>query len=164
LSNSVVEIRVERKHIVSETPPRPAGGRAGLVFAGLRLPGIAALVLGVFALFFPHSFHDTFPLGRGWLADDPYSEHILRDAGGLYLGAAVLLLGLPVRCPTGIRRLVLMSWLVSAIPHTIYHIVAHTTLPAVDRYAEVGLLAILTIVPFAALVTGNLNTAQLDSR
>jgi hypothetical protein len=130
---------------VSETPPQPAGAR--LVFAGLRLPGLAALVLGIFALLVPGWFHDTFPLGRGWLRDDPYSEHMLRDVGGLYLGAAVLMLGLPVRCPTRARRLVLVSWLVSAVPHTVYHVVVHSTLPTGDRITEVGLLAVLIAVP-----------------
>lgn len=143
---------------MSETPPRPAGG-ARLVFAGLRLPGVAAFVLGVFALFFPRWFHDTFPLGRGWLREDPYSEHILRDVGGLYLGAAVLLLGLSVRCPTRVRRLVLVSWLVSAVPHMIYHTVAHSRLPTGDRITEVGLLAVVIAVPFAAVLTGDVGTA-----
>jgi hypothetical protein len=144
---------------VSETPPRPAVGRARLVFAGLRLPGLAALVLGAFALFFPQSFHDSFPLGRGWLSEDPYSDHVLRDVGGLYLGAAVLLLGLPVRSPTRIRRLVLVSWLVSAVPHMVYHIVAHSTLSAGDLITEVGLLAVLVAVPAAAAIAGDVDPA-----
>jgi len=54
----------------------------------------SAFGVGVQAEFFPRSFYDDFPLGRGWVAmDGRYNEHLIRDVGALNLALLVLTIG-----------------------------------------------------------------------
>ena len=66
--------------------------------------GVIQGVLGLYALFFPRSFYEDFPLGLGWVEALPaYNEHLLTDFGGLFLTTAVILLAAvgPARAALG---------------------------------------------------------------
>ena len=62
---------------------------------------VTAAVVGTWAAAFPMSFYNDFPgFRRGWVSTlSPYSEHLIRDVGALYLALLVLsiLLLVPVR-------------------------------------------------------------------
>jgi hypothetical protein len=54
---------------------------------GVDRLALSAAFVGAWALAAPRSFYDSFPdLGRHWVViTGPYSEHFVRDVGGLYL-------------------------------------------------------------------------------
>ncbi len=85
--------------------------------------GLVQLFDGLYASISPRGFYDDFPFGRGWVADYPqYSEHLVRDVGGLFLGTGVLLL---LAAAWMRRRVVLaavVSFLMFAVPHTTFHL------------------------------------------
>jgi hypothetical protein len=102
----------------SRVPDRFAGVlRAGLV-------GLATLqaVDGIYALIAPRSFYDDFPFGRGWVAALPeYSEHLVRDVGGLFLATAVVLLAAAIYLERRLVAVALISFLAFSLPHSIFH-------------------------------------------
>jgi hypothetical protein len=52
----------------------------------------------------------------------PYSEHFVRDVGGLYLALLVVTLAALVR-PDAMRlRLAGLAWSAFAVPHALFHI------------------------------------------
>ena len=60
----------------------------------LWILAFSAFGVGVQAEFFPRSFYDDFPFGRGWVAmDGRYNEHLIRDFGALNLALLVLTIG-----------------------------------------------------------------------
>ena len=67
--------------------------RRGLLRAILLTLAIPQGVLGLWALFAPHSFYSDFPSGTdGWVhVLGPYDEHLVTDVGGLFVALAVLL-------------------------------------------------------------------------
>lgn len=102
----------------SRVPARFAGAfRAGLI-------GLGALqgVNGLYALIAPRSFYEDFPFGRGWVAALPeYSEHLVRDVGGLFLATAVVLLAAAVYLERRLVAIALISFLAFSLPHSIFH-------------------------------------------
>lgn len=102
----------------SRVPDRFAGAfRAGLV--GL---GTLQAVNGLYALIAPRSFYEDFPFGRGWVAALPqYSEHLVRDVGGLFLATAVVLLAAAIYLERRLVAVALISFLAFSLPHSIFH-------------------------------------------
>ena len=89
-----------------------------LIFrAGLwALAGIQALD-GLYALFAPRSFYDDFPLGRGWVAALPgYSEHLVRDVGGLFLATGAVLLAAAWTLERRLAIVAAASFLLFSVP------------------------------------------------
>ena len=63
----------------------PSRHRTAIRVVLFSLAGLQ-IVDGLYALFAPVSFYEDFPLGRGWVELLPaYSEHLVRDVGGLFL-------------------------------------------------------------------------------
>ena len=59
--------------------------------ACLALMCVYTLSIGATAAFAPHTFYDDFPFLAHWVDRlPPYNEHLVTDAGELYLGFAVL--------------------------------------------------------------------------
>jgi len=102
----------------SRVPDRFAGVfRAGLV--GL---GTLQAVNGLYALIAPRSFYDDYPFGRGWVAALPqYSEHLVRDVGGLFLATAVVLLAAAVYLERRLVAVALIAFLAFSLPHSTFH-------------------------------------------
>ena len=111
----------------------------------------SAFGVGAQAEFFPRSFYDDFPFGRGWVAmDGRYNEHLIRDVGALNLALLVLTIGAIVVGSRAINRIAAISWLVYAAPHLLYHLRHLTmTMPGVDK---VGIVVSLSVPVAAAIV------------
>jgi hypothetical protein len=115
----------------------------------LAVIGVFTLPVGLQAAFFPESFYDDFPFGRGWVAvDGAYNEHLVRDVGVLYLALVVVTLwaawsGAGTR-PVGV------AWVLQGVLHLMYHL-GH--LDELDTGDQVGLVVTLTLVPVLAVVS-----------
>jgi hypothetical protein len=118
---------------------------------GLAVLAVPALVIGVWAAFFPRSFYDDFPgLGRMWVAPDgPYNEHLVRDVGELNLALVIVTVAALIWLTPVLVRAVLAAWLVYSVPHLVYHL-RHMSPFATDDQISIG--ASLAIVPIVAVV------------
>jgi hypothetical protein len=136
--NLVAKLRIE--------PALP--GRVRLM---LWILAFSAFGVGVQAEFFPRSFYDDFPFGRGWVAmDGRYNEHLIRDVGALNLALLVLTIGAIVVGSRAISRITAVSWFVYSAPHLVYHL-RHLTMvmPGVDK---VGIVVSLSVPVVASIV------------
>jgi AhpD family alkylhydroperoxidase len=140
------------------TVPHPALFRLVLIPLGL-----VQLVDGVWALFFPRSFYDDFPTGRGgWVSALPaYSEHLMTDVGALFVATGVLLIVAGLRLERGLVGVTLAVWLLWAVPHTVWHLfnldaygtgdaIANTLSLALTVLGPLGLLGLLARRPAGA--------------
>jgi AhpD family alkylhydroperoxidase len=99
--------------------------RAGTLRAGTASLGVPQVVLGVWALFWPRGFFDSFPVvaGQHWLpAYGGYDSHLTTDVGATFLAIGALLL---IAGWFGERLLIqvaLVAYLVYAVPHFIFHL------------------------------------------
>lgn len=123
---------------------------------GLLFLAIAALVVGLWALFAPESFYDDFPGGgRNWVSPlGPYNEHLVRDVGSLNLALAVLM---GWAASSLDRRLVqgsLVVYLVNAVPHFFFHVFHLDELDeSSDQVFQTVSLALLVVLPAFMLVS-----------
>jgi alkylhydroperoxidase family enzyme len=119
--------------------------------AALAGTGLIQVVDGLYALFFPVSFYEDFPLGRGWVEALPsYSEHLVRDVGGLFLATGAVLLAAAWSLQ---RRLVIVaaaSFLLFSVPHAVYHLFNLGSLSTADAIGNA--IGVLTIVFLPAWV------------
>jgi nucleoside-diphosphate-sugar epimerase len=129
---------------ISAAPHRPAAP----ALVALAILAVSGLVVGVHAQFFPVSFYEDFPFGRGWVAfDPPYNEHLVRDVGGLNLGLALVAGAAWVTRRLSLVRIAGLAWLLFAVPHAWYHL-AH--LSHVDGVADQIGVALGTVGPAVA--------------
>jgi hypothetical protein len=118
---------------------------------GLVVLALPSLVLGLWAGFFPRGFYDDFPgLGRIWVAPDgPYNEHLVRDVGELNLALVVITAVAVVTLTPILVRAVLAGWIVSSVPHLVYHLRHLSPFSTDDR---ISIAASLALVPILAVV------------
>jgi hypothetical protein len=132
-------------------------GRTGLMRVGLGLLSLSALVVGAWALFLPRSFYEDFPsAGRAWIsALGPYNGHLLADVGAMYLALGVLLALAAVSLNRELVRASLVTWLVFAVPHLVYHAATlhHHPLP-IDRAGNLISLGFVVLLPLILLYLG----------
>ncbi len=143
--------------------PRTLPGRVRLM---LWVLAFSALGVGVQAAFFPRSFYDDFPMGRGWVAmDGRYNEHIVRDVGALNLALLVLTLGALVIGTMAVARLAALSWLAYSVPHFVYHL-RHLSMPmaGTEKVVLVVSLAVTVIAPVIVLWPGRRASDDVDTR
>lgn len=127
--------------------PNPTVFRAGL----LALGGVQAY-LGLYALLAPLGFYENFPFGRGWVALLPaYSEHLVRDVGGLFLLSAGVLIAAGVLLGRQLVAVALATFLLYSMPHTIYHYLNFGPFATADVVANVIGLGAQVLVPIALL-------------
>jgi nucleoside-diphosphate-sugar epimerase len=111
----------------------------------------SAFGVGVQAAFFPRSFYDDFPLGRGWVAmDGRYNEHLIRDVGVLNLALLVMTVGAIFVGSRAISRITAISWLVYSVPHLVYH-ARHLTM-SMSGFDKVAMISSLSVPVAAAIV------------
>ncbi len=123
----------------------------------LWLLALGQIGVGVQALFFPRSFYDDFPLGRGWVAmDGPYNQHLVRDVGSLNLALVVLVFAALFVGTRTMARTAMVVWLVNAVPHFLYHLghLSHD-MPGGDKVGIVATLAFAVVAPVAVLIGTN---------
>jgi len=119
----------------------------------LAVFGAVQLVNGLWAVLAPRSFYEDFPFGRGWVELlPPYSDHLLRDVGGLYLATAVVLLAAAISMTRATVLVACFSWLTFALPHAIYHAFHLEPYGAGDAIANAIVLAVAVLLPAWVLV------------
>lgn len=115
--------------------------------------GLIQGVLGLYALFFPRSFYEDFPLGLGWVEALPgYNEHLLTDFGGLFLATAVMLLAAAVRLERRWVAISLVAFLAFSLPHTIWHAFNLDPYSTGNAIANVVSLAATVLLPLGVLL------------
>ena len=120
---------------------------------GLILYLAVTALVGMWAALWPRSFYDDFPWpGHPWVAPLPaYSEHLLRDFGGMNLAMAAVF---GVAAATLDRRLAataLVAYLVFAVPHLVFHLDHLEPFGTVDAVAQPAALVALALLPVALL-------------
>lgn len=124
----------------------------GLFRAGLLALGAVQAVNGLYALLAPRSFYDDFPFGRGWVAALPsYSEHLVRDVGGLFLATAVILLAAGILLERRLVLIALVSFLAFSLPHAVFHAFNLEPYAAGDVIANLLGLGATVVIPIALL-------------
>ena len=115
---------------------------------------IGALPLALWATFSPRAWFDGFPgLGRHWVAvDGPYNHHLAGDVGALYLG--LLTVTVVALCSRSrlLARTTGAAWVVSALPHFLYHVAHRSVLGTGDQIASLGGLFLQVVLGAAVIV------------
>ena len=137
---------MDSKH--DDRPARRALLRGGLLFAAATPLGG-----GLWALLAPRSFYEDFPLpGRDWVSTlGPYNEHLVRDYGALNLALGVLLVATAVLVERRLARVALITWLVFATPHFIFHLGQIPHFSYGSNLEQLGGLALLVVLPLFLL-------------
>lgn len=119
----------------------------------LGLLAVSALIIGIWAQFFPESFYGDFPgPGRGWVAvDGPYNEHLIRDVGGLNLALAVLTISALAALGRRLVATAAIAWLVYSIPHLLYHGLHLDGLTTAGQIVEMASLGAAIAAPIVLL-------------
>ncbi len=134
--------------VETETVRPPSLFRAAL----LALGGIQGF-LGLYALISPLGFYEDFPFGRGWVGLLPsYSEHLVRDVGGLFLLSAAVLIAAGIYLERRLVAVALGSFLLFSVPHTIFHFLNFEPFDTPDVIANVIGLGSQVLIPVALLV------------
>jgi hypothetical protein len=121
---------------------------------GLIILALYHLVLGVWALFLPRSFYDTFPApGHPWVALlPPYNEHLLRDFGGLNLAIVVVLGSAAATIERRLTFTALAAAIIVEVPHMIFHTTHLHDFPPADAITQTILLSVIMAIPIALLI------------
>jgi hypothetical protein len=119
-----------------------------LILAYLAL---TAIVVGVWAQFFPRSFYNDFPgFGHVWIrVDGPFNEHLVRDVGGLNLALAAVLIAAAFSLRPTLVVTACVAALAYGLPHVIYHLGHRADLRSFDVVVSIGGLALFAVLPLA---------------
>lgn len=103
-------------------PDRIATHRGGIRFLLLAL-GIPQGLIGLWAVFAPHSFYGEFPTGTGgWVhVLGPFDEHLVTDVGALFVGLAVMMSMAALYLRRTLVTTATITWLVFSVPHLAWH-------------------------------------------
>jgi hypothetical protein len=135
----------------------------GLLRGGLLFLAANPLVGGLWALILPHSFYEDFPLpGRDWVSTlGPFNEHLIRDYGALNFALAVLLVAAAVLLERRIVQVALVTWLVFATPHLVFHLGQTHHFSARSNVEQLGGLGLVVLLPlFLLFFTGRPGSAS----
>ena len=124
-----------------------------IIRVGCLLFAALSAELGVWAAFFPRHFYAHFPGGgRAWVSPDgPYNQHLVRDFGHYNLAFAVLFVGAAVTAYRPLRQLVLVAYLVQAVPHLVYHARHLSVYGSTDQALNMVSLSLAIVVPLVLL-------------
>jgi hypothetical protein len=116
----------------------------------LALIAVLMLPVALQAAFFPETWFEEFPFGRGWIAAEggTYDEHLVRDVGVLFLSLIVVTAWAAWRGRA--TQPVAVAWLLQGVLHFSYH-VGH--LDGLDGVDQVGLVGSLVAVPALAVIS-----------
>ena len=120
---------------------------------GLLLLAAVPLSVGFWAFLAPYHFYDIFPLpGRHWISTlGPYNEHLVRDYGANNLGFGVLLAATAISLERHLTQVALVSWLVFAVPHFIFHLTQTHHFQLFDNLTQLGSLGFVVLLPLVLL-------------
>jgi hypothetical protein len=120
---------------------------------GLLVLGLGQGATALLALLAPRTFFDDFPTkGADWVqAFLPYNEHLVRDYGASFLALAALALAAAWRAERVLVTVALWVWLVSAVPHFVFHL-AHADRPSgFAGAASLATLGVNVVLPLVLL-------------
>ena len=122
---------------------------------GLVILALSSGVLGLWATFAPRSFYDDFPgMDRHWVRiDGPYNQHLVTDFGSLNLALTVLAIAALVWMTRELIITTAVAWLVSAIPHELYHATHRDPFGTSDKIGQLMGLAVPMAIAIALLVS-----------
>jgi hypothetical protein len=125
----------------------------GLLRGGLLFLAVIPLSGGLWALLVPRAFYEDFPLpGRDWVSTlGPYNEHLVRDYGALNLALAVLLVAAAVLLERRLVQVALLTWLVFATPHFVFHLGQTHHFSASSNAEQLGGLGLVVLLPVVLL-------------
>lgn len=130
---------------------------------GLFVIAFAQLGVTLQALIAPKSFYDDFPLGRGWVEAYPaYSEHLIYDYGAYTLGALTALVIAGIWLDRRVVQLAIISWLVGASIHFVYHLVTIDRFGTGDAVANLVGLLLYIVLPGGLLLRSRHDTPAED--
>lgn len=133
----------------------------------LALAAVQAAVVGLPALLAPLAFYRRFPvLGGHWVDRLPsYSEHLVTDVGGLYLGFAALLAYGALRGERGLAVPVAVVWTGVTLVHLGFHVTHLGPFPPLEAALQtITLIATSATAALAALCARVLPPAGLPGR
>ena len=135
---------------------RGVAGRSWLRI-GLMLLAATSLSSGLWALFLPRSFYEDFPLpGWNWVSTlGPYNEHLVTDYGAMNLALGVLMVGAAVFLERRLVQVSLISWLVYAVPHLVFHLGQIHHFSPFDNLAQISALGFVVLLPLVLLFLTN---------
>ena len=116
---------------------------SGLIRAGVASLGVPQLILGVWALFWPRGFFDSFPViaGQHWLpAYGAYNDHLTTDVGATFTAIGVLMLAAAWIGERRVLQVALVAYLFYAVPHTIFHLANDSVLSSGSQAVNGALL------------------------
>ena len=121
---------------------------------GLIILAFYHFILGLWSLFLPRSFYDTFPApGHAWVALlPPYNEHLLRDFGALNLALVVVLGTAAAVAERRLTLTALAAGIVVEVPHMIFHAIHLENFPPADAIVQTIGLAVIMAIPVALLI------------
>lgn len=135
--------------------PNPTAIRA--ILAAL---GVTQASVGLTALLAPRAFYEDFPFGRGWVEVLPaYSEHLVRDVGGLFLATAVVLFAAARIATRTLAAVASWSLLAFTVPHTVFHLFNLGPYDTLDAVGNVVTLTGTVIGPIVILLLLRRNRA-----
>jgi len=121
--------------------------------AVLYVLGGIQLLNGIWITLSPTSFYDDFPLGRGWVEALPsYNEHLMRDVGALFMATGLVLVVAGLWLERRVVMLALGSYLLFAIPHTVYHLLNLEPYGTGDAIGNVIALGATVVLPVYLVV------------
>lgn len=117
--------------------------RRRLVRVCLGYLAIQAALIGLWASFAPHSWFRSFPgLGLHWVGiDGSYNHHLVVDVGGLFLALLIVTIAAFAEQGRALVRTAGLAWVVSALPHFLYHATHRAGLSSADWVASLSGLA-----------------------
>lgn len=123
---------------------------------GMLALAVPQLVTGLWAVLAPRAWFDDFPgIGPSLIgAQPPYNQHLATDAGGAFLATGVALLIAMIWPRRQLATMALVTYLVFAIPHAVYH-AAHEA-PGLSSTADAAnvMLLFVGVAVAAALLWG----------
>ncbi|HEY7874001.1 MAG TPA: hypothetical protein VIG64_02645 [Actinomycetota bacterium] len=110
---------------------------------GLFILAVMNIFTGAWAVWDPRGWWDTFPgFGHAWVSGfGEYSEHLVRDVGGFFLGFGVLFLIATFFLEKRLAIASQFAWLFFAVPHLVYHMGERGTLSDSDNLLSLEALA-----------------------
>ncbi len=135
----------------SPSTPLP---RPGVIRAGLFLLGLPQFILGVWGVFSPRGFFDTFPgNGQHWLpAYGPYDSHLASDVGSTFLAIGLLMFMAAWIAERRLVQVALIAYLAYDIPHFVYHLANDGVLDSGAQVANGFALGLSVAAAIALLV------------
>ena len=125
---------------------------------------LAASTLGgsMWALPFPRSFYDDFPVpGWEWVSTlGPYNEHLVRDYGAMNLALGVLLVSASIFVQRRLVQAALLTYLAFATPHFLFHVVQVHHFSPFHNALQLGSLGFLVLLPLVVLAFTSKDAAR----